>query len=114
MAQRLDILVIEENDRSFALTRDLLKRQSGSGTIVTISRALSMESALEQLKGENFDLVLVDLPLGPEKEITQSFRSLQNAAESVPIVSLRPASDGVVIGDAIRLEEEIELEEENG
>ena len=62
MSQTLDILLVEDDEDDFVLTRELLSETFGGG--FNLDWVTTWDTALEALRRDEFDVCLVDYHLG--------------------------------------------------
>ncbi|MEX2351814.1 MAG: PAS domain S-box protein [Balneolaceae bacterium] len=87
--QPLHILVIEDNPGDFLLVEDYLQEQIPNLQIVQAKR---YDKALQVLKEEDFDLVLLDLTL-PDHSGAELVGDVMEAANNVPVIVLTGYTD---------------------
>lgn len=94
------ILLVEDNDMDArVITQALI--QAGEGSF-SITRAARLSEALDKLRLEPFDLVLLDFIL-PDSEGLSTFSAVRKQATNVPIVALTGVSDESIAIEAVRL-----------
>jgi len=75
------ILVVEDEDHNFAYIHEILKR-----THVTIIRAENGLKAVERVKSDPIDLVLMDIKL-PEMDGIDATREIRKILPDIPIIA---------------------------
>ncbi len=93
------ILLVEDNPvDAFVVTEALTK----SGEVnFSVTRAERLGEAIDRLRAENFDLVLLDFML-PDSEGLATFSTVRLQAPDVPIVALTGVSNESVAVEAVR------------
>ena len=99
-APKYKILLVEDNDMDArVITQALI--QAGEGSFA-ITRAARLSEALERLRVDTFDLVLLDFIL-PDSEGLSTFSTVRKQATNVPVVALTGVSDESIAIEAVRL-----------
>jgi DNA-binding response OmpR family regulator len=99
-AKTYNILLVEDNDIDARVITQSFA-QAGEGRF-SITRATRLNEALERLRADRFDLVLLDFVL-PDSEGLSTFSAVQQQAGGVPIVALTGMSDESIGIEAVRL-----------
>ena len=97
--QRLRILIVEDNPGDARLLREILKEEGVRDT--NIHQVDTMRRAQDGLDALNPDLVLLDLNL-PDMRGHETFRTLQEARDSLPIIILSGMEDETLAMQAMR------------
>ena len=92
-------LLIEDNPMDVRLIREMLK-DLPAGTL-QLNQVGSLDSALERLRQETFDVVLLDLGL-PDAQGMEALTLIQKASRGVPIVVLTGLDDERFALEAVR------------
>ena len=92
-------LLVEDNAADARLIREMLK-EPPDGTL-QLQQVGRLDSAMERLRQENFDVVLLDLGL-PDAQGMETLRLIQKASRSVPIVVLTGRDDERLAWEALR------------
>ena len=94
-----NILLVEDNDvDARVITESLTKGSQGS---FVIQRAERLKDALEKLRTQEIDLVLLDFML-PDSEGMATFTAVRKEAPNVPVVALTGMSDEAIAIEAVR------------
>lgn len=94
----LRLLAVEDNPGDFVLLEQYL--QMTDLPISNISHAVHLDEALQLLREQPFDLVLLDLSL-PDSNGIDSFQQLNACASSIPVIVLSGMSDMNLVLEAI-------------
>ena len=92
-------LLVEDNPADARLIRELLK-ELPAGTL-QLQQVGRLDSAMERLRQETFDVVLLDLGL-PDAQGMEALSLIQEASRSVPIVVLTGRDDERLAWEALR------------
>ena len=92
-------LLVEDNPADARLIRELLK-ELPAGTL-QLQQVGRLDSAMERLRQEVFDVVLLDLGL-PDAQGMEALTLIQEASRSVPIVVLTGRDDERLAWEALR------------
>ncbi|MEO6203478.1 MAG: response regulator [Nitrospirales bacterium] len=95
------ILLVEDNPADAELVRERLKDASGMSPF-DITRALTLQEALETLQTTPFDVILLDLNL-PETNGLETLKRIRSANSDIPLVVLTSNEDEPVALEAIKL-----------
>ena len=98
-AKTYKILLVEDNNVDARVITEALTR-AGEGCFL-VTRAGRLSEALDRLRAETFDLVLLDFML-PDSEGLSTFSTVRQQAASVPIVALTGMSDESIAIEAVR------------
>ena len=98
-AQKLDVLVLEDDPADWLLLEHQLKRWSGAGA--SFERSTSLEDALKRLEVSTPDVAIVDLYL-PDSRGLQTVDRLRDLAPRLPIVILSSLDDESLAVDSVR------------
>ena len=98
-AKTYKILLVEDSDTDARVISQALV-QAGEGCF-SIARAARLNEALDRLRTETFDLVLLDFIL-PDSEGLSTFLTVRKQAANVPIVALTGMSDENIAIEAVR------------
>ncbi|MCX6897589.1 MAG: response regulator [Verrucomicrobia bacterium] len=94
-----NILLVEDNDvDARVITESLTKGSQGD---FVIQRAERLKDALEKLRTQAIDLVLLDFML-PDSEGMATFTAVRKEAPNVPVVALTGMSDEAIAIEAVR------------
>lgn len=93
------VLLVEDNPSDAVLLEEMLVGTSGGP--FRLSRADRMASALDLLRQQEFEAILLDLTL-PDSQGLETLQSARNAAKSVPIIVLTGVEDESIAIGAIR------------
>ena len=94
------ILLVEDNLPDAKLMEIYLQEAYDNNFILTT--VIRLSEAIEKVKNEKFDVVLLDLTL-PDSSGIQTFNSLLKHVSDVPIILLTGLSDEVLALDAVKL-----------
>ena len=94
-----NILLVEDNAVDARVITEALTK-AGEGTLV-IQRAERLSEALEKLRTQPIDLVLLDFML-PDSEGMATFSAVRKEAPDVPVVALTGVSDDSIAIEAVR------------
>ena len=97
--QTYNILLVEDNDVDARVITEALTK-AGQG-VFTLQRAERLGDALEKLRAQAIDLVLLDFML-PDSEGMATFTAVRKAAPNVPVVVLTGTSDEGIAIEAVR------------
>ncbi len=92
-------LLVEDNAADARLIREMLK-ELPAGTL-QLQQVGRLDSAMERLRQETFDVVLLDLGL-PDAQGMETLNLIQKASRSVPIVVLTGRDDERLAWEALR------------
>src|SRR5271165_650087 len=92
-------LLVEDNPADARLIREMLK-ELPAGTL-QLQQVGRLDSAMERLRQETFDVVLLDLGL-PDAQGMETLTLIQKASRSVPIVVLTSFDDEPFALEAVR------------
>jgi len=92
-------LLVEDNAADARLIREMLK-ELPAGTL-QLQQVGRLDLAIERLRQETFDVVLLDLGL-PDAQGTEALALIQEASRSVPIVVLTGRDDERLASEALR------------
>lgn len=95
MNKNISILLVEDNDGDFVLTKEMLRESKGRSFSVgeiNLSRVDSFKGAVEKITSERFDLILLDLSL-PDAHGVDTFYCLRALSANVPVVILSGLDD---------------------
>ena len=92
-------LLVEDNPADVRLIREMLK-ELPDGTL-QLQQVGRLDSAMERLRLESFDVVLLDLGL-PDAQGMETLNLIQKASHSVPIVVLTGRDDERLAWEALR------------
>ena len=92
-------LLVEDNAADARLIREMLK-ELPDGTL-QLQQVGRLDSAMERLRQETFDVVLLDLGL-PDAQGMETLKLIQKASGSVPIVVLTGRDDERLAWEALR------------
>ncbi|MGA2245067.1 MAG: response regulator [Verrucomicrobiota bacterium] len=95
----MNLLLVEDNPTDVRLIRELLK-EAPAGTI-QLQHAGRLDAALERLRRETFDLVLLDFGL-PDSQGMETLTRLQPASGELPIVALTGLDDRAFAVEVVR------------
>ncbi len=92
-------LLVEDNPADVRLIREMLKELPAE--TLQLQQVGRLDSAMERLRQETFDVVLLDLGL-PDAQGMETLTLIQNASRSVPIVVLTGRDDERLAWEALR------------
>jgi CheY-like chemotaxis protein len=93
------ILLVEDNPVDAHVVTEALTKTGEVNFSVT--RAERLSEAIDRLRAESFDLVLLDFML-PDSEGLATFAAVQQQAPGVPIMALTALSDEKIAIEAVR------------
>jgi diguanylate cyclase (GGDEF)-like protein len=96
----VDVLLIEDNPGDARLVRECLA-EAAQGAF-SVSHHMALGSALEDIAGRSFDVILADMSL-PDGDGMEIISRLQEVAPKLPIVVLTGAKDGQRAMQAVQL-----------
>ena len=100
--ERLErILLIEDTPEDALIIRELLASAGRTPPTHAVTHAWSMAEALESLRHDRYDTILLDLML-PDSERLDSVLRVHLAAPSVPLVVLTANEDAALASDALQ------------
>ncbi len=97
--ETIRLLLIEDNPGDVTLIRRMLG--ASTGPVFEVRHAYTLEGALERLKSETVDVILLDLGL-PDSDGFQTFSSAAKAAPGIPIIVLSGSEGTQTVLDCIR------------
>lgn len=86
MKDELSILLIEDNEDDYLLTKEIIDRRS------SLVWKRSIPEALEALKTDEYDAILLDLGM-PQSDGIETFESLVNGIGHIPVIVVLTGSD---------------------
>ena len=92
-------LLVEDNPADARLVREML-RELPAGTL-ELQQVDRLDSAIERLRQETFDVVLLDLGL-PDAQGMEALTLIQKASRGIPIVVLTSFNDDRFASEAVR------------
>ncbi|MBI5687450.1 MAG: response regulator [Verrucomicrobia bacterium] len=95
----MKLLLVEDNTRDARLLREMLKQTTAAA--FQLEHAARLDAAIERLRQETFDLVLLDLGL-PDSQGMETLTRMQQASRSLPIVVLTGLDDQKFALEAMR------------
>ena len=95
----LRLLMIEDNPGDVRLCREILRESQLASFL--FDQAGSLEEGKKMVRGQRYDLIVVDLNL-PDSEGLETFREIQAAAQDSPIVILSGRNDQALAMDAMK------------
>jgi signal transduction histidine kinase len=98
-ADSVDVLLVEDDEEDYLLTTDVLARIDGTHHVVHWVR--DPRSAIEAVRGRDYDVCLVDYHLGPEDGIGL-VRELLADGHDLPVIVLTGQGDRAVDLEAAR------------
>jgi len=96
----IEILLVEDSDSDFALLRESI--QSAGIRDFSISRVESLRQAIEWLRDNRADAVLLDLSL-PDSSGLDTVQQVRNCCPAIPVVVLTGMDDEKTGVDAVRI-----------
>ena len=105
--EKMKILLVEDNPGDARLMQEMLK-EAGAGKY-ELSVAGTLDSALDRLRKEAFDAVLLDLNL-PDSHGIITLKSIQGNASQIAVVVITGLSDDAVAIESLRIGAEDFLE----
>lgn len=101
MEQLLKVLLVEDNPGDMVLLKGVLLRATPQAEYL-LSHEPTLRGALERLRQEPFDVVLLDLSL-PDSTGMDTVRSMLEHSQDLPIIVLTGNDDGAVGNEAVQL-----------
>lgn len=95
----IQVLLIEDNPADALLLREAVREDALSSFHFTVTESLT--SALEVLRQEQFDIILLDLGL-PDSQGLKSFETVHGAFPGIPVVVLSGSADQRMALEAVQ------------
>ncbi|MBI1897023.1 MAG: PAS domain S-box protein [Acidobacteria bacterium] len=96
---QISALLVEDNPGDARLIREAVRE--AEGTLIRLSHADTLEQALQRVRGEHFDVVMLDLSL-PDAEGLDTVVRMHAEVPAIPIVVLTGLDDEALAVRAVR------------
>jgi PAS domain S-box-containing protein/putative nucleotidyltransferase with HDIG domain len=95
----INVLIVEDNEEHANIFGLYLEHSRTHN--FHVKKASNLSSAIEEIKGNNFDLILLDLTL-PESQGIDTFYQINQHSKNIPIVVLSGVDDELIAVEAVR------------